>query len=155
MTRLTVAVAALTLAATPLAAQDTSPAAPQNVSVELVIARAVADRMPVDTASTFQADVGRVACWARITGAAGSTIHLVWMHGGQEFQVPMQIGGSPWRVWSTKEMQPDWTGEWRVEARSETGTVLATRSFTIAPAVVASPVIAEPQQPAPAPPPRR
>ena len=153
MTRVIAAVVALALAATPLAAQDTA-APQQSVTVELVIARSVADRMPVDTASTFQADVGRVACWARISGAAGTTIHLVWMHGGQEFQVPMQIGGSPWRVWSTKEMQSDWTGDWRVEARSETGTVLATRSFTIAPAIVASPV-AQPQQPAPAPPPSR
>lgn len=130
MTRVIVAVVALALAATPLAAQDTA-AAPQSVTVELVIARAVADRMPVDTGSTFQADVGRVACWARVTGAAGTTIQIVWMHGGQEFAVPMRIGGSPWRVWSTKEIQPDWTGDWRVEARSETGTVLATRSFTI------------------------
>ena len=154
MTRLSIAVVALALGlATPLAAQDTTVAASQDVTVEMVIASSVADRMPVDSASTFQADIGRVACWTRVNGAAGTTIHHVWIHDGQEFPVPMVIGGSPWRTWSTKEIQAEWTGDWRVEVRNASGTVLATASFTIAPAAAASQV-AEPQ-PEPAPPPRR
>lgn len=154
MTRISIAVVALALClATPLAAQDTTVAAQQDVTVELVIARAVVDRMPVDSASTFQADVGRVACWTRVSGAAGTTIHHVWIHEGQEFTVPMEIGGSPWRTWSTKEIQSDWTGEWRVEVRNASGTVLATASFTITADAAASPA-GEPQ-PEPAPPPGR
>lgn len=154
MTRVMIAVVALVLAlATPVAAQDAPAAAQQDVTVEMAIARSITDRMPVDTASTFQATVGRVACWTRVSGATGSTIHHVWIHNGQEFDVPMQIGGSPWRTWSTKEIQPDWTGDWRVEVRNASGTVLASTSFTIAPAA-AAPVVAEPQ-PAPAPPPSR
>jgi len=154
MTRISIAVVALVLCiATPLAAQDTTAAAQQDVAVEMVIARDIVDRMPVDSGSTFQAGTGRVACWTRVSGAAGTTIHHVWIHNGQEFPVPMQIGGSPWRTWSTKEIQSDWTGDWRVEVRNATGTVLATASFTIAPAA-AAPQVAEPQ-PEPAPPPQR
>ena len=156
MTRNSIAVVALALSlATPLAAQDTTTvAAQQDATVELVIARSIVDRLPVDSASSFPADVGRVACWTRVSGAAGTTIQHVWIHNGQEFQVPMQIGGSPWRTWSTKEIQSDWTGDWRVEVRNATGTVLASASFTIAPVAAAASQVAEPQ-PAPAPPPIR
>ncbi len=154
MTRISTAVVALALTlATPLTAQDTTATAQPDVTVEMVIARDIADRMPVDSASTFQAGIARVACWTRVSGAAGTTIHHVWIHNGQEFPVPMEIGGSPWRVWSTKVIQRDWTGDWRVEVRNASGTVLATSSFTIAAEAAAS-LVAEPQ-PAPAPPPRR
>ena len=154
MTRISIPGLALALfLATPLAAQDSTVAAQQDVAVEMVIARDIVERMPVDSASTFRADIGRVACWTRVSGAAGTTIHHVWIHDGQEFPVPMQIGGSPWRVWSTKVIQSDWTGDWRVEVRNASGTVLATASFTITPAA-AAPLVAEPQ-PEPAPPPQR
>jgi hypothetical protein len=120
-----VAVLAAGLAA-PLAAQEASTA-----TVEVAIARNVVDRMPVDTGSTFPADVGRLACWTRVTGAAGTTIQHVWIHGDQEFPVSLKIGGSPWRVWSTKEIPPEWAGEWRVEVRDSAGTVLATARATV------------------------
>ena len=154
MTRVITAIAVALALATPLAAQDSAVSTRSNVSVEMVITRGVADRMPVDTSSAFQADIGRVACWTRVSGAAGTTLQHVWIHNGQEFVVPMQIGGSPWRIWSTKEMQPDWTGDWRVEVRDASGTVLSTASFTIAPVATIAPQAGD-QEPNPAPPPSR
>lgn len=118
-------VSTLALAA-PLGAQDTG-----DITVEIAIARSIADRMPADTGSTFAADVGQLACWTRITGADGMTIRHVWIHGENEFPVELNIGGSPWRTWSTKEILPEWTGEWRVEVRDDAGTVLATARFTV------------------------
>jgi hypothetical protein len=121
--------AALMLAA--VSATTMSAQAPQNISVDIAIARSVVDRMPVDTASVFTADVGQVACWTRISGAEGQTIQHVWIHGEKEFPVPFEIGGPSWRVWSTKEVPADWTGEWRVEVRDSAGTVLQTARFTV------------------------
>jgi hypothetical protein len=121
------ALAAL-VASAPLAAQDTA-----GVRVEIAIARSVVDRMPVDTASAFPADVGRVACWTKITGAAGTTIQQVWIRGDQEYPVSLQVGGSPWRTWSTKEIPAEWAGDWRVEVRDSAGLVLATARFTVGP----------------------
>ena len=111
--------------ASPLGAQETP------VTVDIAVARSVVDRMPVDTASAFPADVGQVACWTAVTGAAGTTIQHVWIQGENEYPVSLNVGGSPWRTWSTKSIPPEWAGEWRVEVRDVAGTVLATARFTV------------------------
>ena len=126
MIRVLPLVLAATALAAPLNAQEVA-----GIQVDIAIARTVMDRMPVDSASTFPADVGQVACWTRVTGATDRTIHHVWIHGENEFPVSLQIGGSPWRTWSTKVIPTEWAGEWRVEVRDASGTVLASAAFTV------------------------
>ena len=108
----------------PLAAQDT-------VEVEAVLATGVAEMMPVGETQEFPVDVGQVFLWTRVTGAADSSIRHVWIHGEMEFPVTLQVGGSPWRTWSSKTIPPEWAGEWRVEIRDEAGNLLDTRSFVV------------------------
>jgi len=127
----------LLLTAGGLAAQDTTQqmAAASSLSVEAVVARDVVDRMPVDSSSTFPADVGTLVCWTRVTGAPAGVeteIHHVWFHGDHQVaDVVLRPAGSPWRTWSRKTVVPEWTGPWRVEVRDAGGTVLATVSFTV------------------------
>jgi hypothetical protein len=102
-----------------------------QVTVEASIAANVVDRMPQGESTTFAAGVGTVYCWNRVTGAAGTTIQHVWIHGEMEFPVNVQIGGSPWRMWTSKAIPPEWTGDWRVEIRDGSGNLLDTRSFTV------------------------
>lgn len=102
-----------------------------QVTVEAQIAAQIVDRMPQNAGGSFPVDVGSVACWTRVTGAAGSTLQHVWIHGDMEFPVTLEIGGSPWRTWSTKEIPPEWAGEWRVEVRDAAGSVLETLTFTV------------------------
>lgn len=120
--------AAGVLVALPVAAQDSVAAPPIQttaITVELVISRDVVDRMPVDTAHAFPADIGKLYAWTRVTGAEGRTIQHVWIFNGEEYPVPLEIGGSPWRVWSSKEIPADAEGTWRVEIRDDAGNVLA------------------------------
>ncbi len=101
---------------------------------ESAIALDVIDRMPVGADSTFTADVERVYFWTRISGApeGGTTIHHVWIHGGQEMaDLELNIGAPSWRTWSNKAIMEDWTGDWRVEVRDDAGNVLATVRFTV------------------------
>ena len=99
---------------------------------EAVLARDVVERAPVDTASAFPADVGRVYLWTRISGAAGTTVHHVWFHGDEERgDVSLSVGGSPWRTWSSKTIPPEWTGAWRVEVRDADGNVVSEVRFTV------------------------
>jgi len=128
-----------------LAAQDTTkqapPAAPppaaaaapaSNMTVDAVLARNVADRAPQDTGSAFADSVGTVVLWMRVTGANGQTLHHVWFHGGDQVgDVPLTIGGSPWRSWSRKTIPADAKGAWHVEIRDEAGTVLKRIDFTV------------------------
>lgn len=111
--------------AAPTAAQQ-SP-----VEAEIVIAHDVVDREAVEPANRFPADVGRVAAWTEITGAAGTTIEHVWRHADRTWEVPLEIGGSPWRTWSTKEIPPELDGEWIFEVLDAEGNVVATTTFTV------------------------
>jgi hypothetical protein len=119
-----------------LAAQDSTaaaaPSASKDVSVEAVLARTVADRAPQDTGTAFPADVGTVVLWMRVTGADGQSLNHVWFHGDTEVgNVPLTIGGSPWRTWSRKTIPADATGAWHVEVRDAAGTVLKRIDFTV------------------------
>ena len=130
MGKLTVVGAGLALASL-LAPQG---AFAQGLSVsESAVATNVVDRMPVESGTSFRADVGRVYAWTRVTGAEeGTTIHHVWIQDDIErADLELQIGGSPWRTWSNKAIPPEWAGDWRVEVRDSGGNVIETLSFTV------------------------
>jgi hypothetical protein len=126
-----------------LAAQDTTkqaaPPAPaaaaapaENVNVEAVLARNVADRVPQDSGTAFSDSVGTIVLWMRVSGASGQTLHHVWFHGDDNVgDVSLTIGGSPWRTWSRKTIPADATGAWHVEIRDEAGAVLKRIDFTV------------------------
>jgi hypothetical protein len=125
--------------AAPVAAQDSTAAppaapaaAPSNVSVDAVLGRSVVDRAPQDTGTAFPDSVGAIVLWMRATGASGQTLHHVWFFGDTQVgDVPLTIGGSPWRTWSRKSVPMDAKGAWHVEIRDDAGTVLKRIDFTV------------------------
>jgi hypothetical protein len=142
VTHLTIALVTAAACVAPLAAQDTTTAAPEamappaaaatSATVEAVLARDVMDRMPIDSATAFAPDVGTVVLWMRVSGAEGHTLSHVWFHGDTEVaNIPLNIGGSPWRTWSRKTVPADWTGAWHVEVRDAAGTLLKRIDFTV------------------------
>jgi DUF2914 family protein len=120
-----------------LAAQDTTdaaaaPAMQSAATVEAVLARTVMDRAPQDTGVAFPPDVGQLVLWMRVISGAGQTLNHVWFHGDTEVgNIPLTIGGSPWRTWSRKTIPADATGAWHVEIRDAAGTVLKRIDFTV------------------------
>ncbi len=100
---------------------------------ESAIATQVADRQPVDNVTTVPPDVGRVYCWTRIAGAQGEVeIVHVWYRGDTEMaRVPLRVASNNWRTWSSKNIEPSWTGQWRVDVEAPDGTVLESMSFTV------------------------
>jgi len=125
-----------------LAAQDSTarPAAPppaaaapaSNATVEAVLARSVVDRAPQDSGTAFSDSVGSGVLWMRVTSGNGQTLHHVWFHGDDQVgDVPLMIGGSPWRSWSRKTIPADAKGAWHVEIRDEAGNVLKRIDFTV------------------------
>jgi hypothetical protein len=140
MKRLWIIAAASVLGVRGAAAQDTThaPAAvpatvPAAVTVtDAAVAKTVVDRQPQDTGTTFPADVGQLICWTKLSGASGTTIHHVWLHGDTQVgDVELQVGGSPWRTWSRKTVTAEQTGAWHVEVRDAAGTVLKRIDFTV------------------------
>ncbi|MGH7520686.1 MAG: DUF2914 domain-containing protein [Gemmatimonadales bacterium] len=124
----------------PVVAQDTTaaaapaapPAAASSATVEAVLARSVVDRAPQDTGTAFPDSVGTIVLWMRATGADGQTLHHVWYYGDTQVgDVPLTIGGSPWRTWSRKTVPADAKGAWHVEIKDEAGNVLKRIDFTV------------------------
>jgi len=116
----------------PTAAAPAAPAAQSTATVEAVLARSVVDRAPQDTGVAFPADVGQLVLWMRVTGGEGQTLNHVWFYGDTEVgNVPLTIGGSPWRTWSRKTIPMEATGAWHVEIRDADGTVLKRIDFTV------------------------
>ena len=108
------------------------PSTQQAGTVEIAIGKSIASSMPVDTASAFDAAVGQVAGWTRVTGmAAGSKITHVWIHGADSSKVELNVGGSPWRTFSRKTIPAGATGDWTLEVWSADGAKLGTKTFKI------------------------
>ena len=99
---------------------------------EAVICTSVEQREPKGAAESFDANVGQLYCFTRIEGAAGTTITHAWYWGeALQAEVSLSVGGSPWRTWSQKTIQPMQTGAWRVDVVAEDGKVLRSVSFTV------------------------
>ena len=105
--------------------------APKPYQVEkIALGTGVEARELVGEATEFDASVGRIYCWTRITSQnVPTTIKHVWYADGEQVaEVPLTINYPSVRTWSSKAIS---AGKWRVEVVSETGDVLASTDFTV------------------------
>ena len=131
--RLTLAAAALCLTL----AGGLVGAAPATASGDLIIrdfvlTHGVYEREPVDAVESFSPADEHGYLFARIANDGAPTeITVVWYRDGiVHGHVDLHVGTSTgWRTWSSATLT---TGDWRVELMTETGVVLAERSFTVA-----------------------
>ncbi len=100
---------------------------------DAAISTGVHDRIPTGISSRFDSSVGKLYAFTRIVGAEGDTrVYHKWYHGGTLMaDIPLTVRSGDWRTWSSKNVLPDWTGNWRVVVVSENGTVLGTVDFAI------------------------
>ena len=122
---------------TPAAGGDAAVAAPEAAPPPVTgsVARAsfttgVIDREPQDSITSLPSDVSRILFFTEFSGLQGQTLTHVWERDGTEMaRVPIVVGGSRWRVYSTKNLEPSWLGEWKVSVVDEEGRVLHSESF--------------------------
>jgi hypothetical protein len=100
---------------------------------DVAISTGVQGRVPTGISSYFDASVGKLYAFTRIVGAEGDTrIYHKWYHGDVLVaDVPLSVRSDDWRTWSSKNVQPDWTGDWRVVVVSEDGSVLGSVKFAV------------------------
>lgn len=101
---------------------------------EFGVGTAIRDRSLVGEGTRFTQG-SKVWFWTRVEGGqAGDRIEHVWLEGGVEkLRIALEIGGSPWRTYSSKTLHPGSSGRWAVEARDGQGRVLARSEFLAAP----------------------
>lgn len=99
----------------------------------ITVSTGVENRQPVGESDTFADSVGTLFCYTEIRGMGDSTtVSHVWYHGeNRRADVKLNVRGYRWRTWSTKVIQKDWTGDWRVDIVSADGKILKSKRFRI------------------------
>ena len=89
--------------------------------------------MGADT--NFPANVGKLYCITKITGAAGaSKVTHVWYYGQTErARVSLDIRAASWRTYSSKRIQAHETGDWRIDVLGPENESLKVIQFEIGP----------------------
>lgn len=112
-----------------------APAADDGVTVErLSVCTGIVDREPDGAAESFPASVGKLYCFSHVKGVQGTLpIEHKWYKGDNVVSaVTLTVKSPSWRTYSSKTIDPMWTGEWRVEVvNTETGAVMNSTTFTL------------------------
>ncbi len=91
----------------------------------------IKDLEPVDTVSTLAHDQTRIVYFTEIHDMAGQTVKHRWEYNGQIIlEVPINVGTSRWRAYSSKTLLPSWTGDWKVSVVDAAGGTLSVNTFT-------------------------
>jgi hypothetical protein len=100
---------------------------------QIAICETVQERAPVGEADSFSSEIGKLWCFTRVQNAAPPTQIFHRWYVGDELvdEIAINVKGSHWRCWSTKTIDPSWTGECRVEILTEEGDVISTKPFVL------------------------
>lgn len=95
-----------------------------------IVTTGVAEREPINDLSTVLAGNKKVLFFTELREMDGQEVKHRWSFGGEVMaEVAFNVGGSRWRVWSSKNLIPEWAGEWKVEVVDAEGNVVSEKSF--------------------------
>jgi hypothetical protein len=105
------------------------PAAAQGLQVaDVKLGKGVQDREIVDETTTFSVNE-KAYLWLRVTGGPADDVKVTWSIGDHSDTVPLKIGSSSWRTWSSKTLWK--AGEWTATVTDSSGEVLTEVKFTV------------------------
>ena len=115
-----------------------TPAKPRAEAEPLVATVAAArftsgieNREPVDAVTFLENEANKIYFFTDLRQMKGETVTHRWEYQGQVMaEIPFEVKGQRWRVWSSKNLQPDWLGEWTVSVVRSNGEVVASENFT-------------------------
>ena len=121
------------------AAAPAADAAEQTGSVaRAVFTSAVNNREPTDNLTSLTNDTTSIMFFTELQGLQGQTVTHRWERGEDVMsEVKFEVGSARWRVYSSKRLDPSWTGEWKVSVLDANGSTLSASTFTYATAAEA------------------
>lgn len=115
----------------PAAAQGQSGFNPGTVA-RSAFTSSIDDREPVDTLQQMNAVEQKVYFFTELRDMEGQTATHRWeLNGDVMAEVAFEVKGSRWRVWSSKNLQPEWVGEWKVSVLNSANDVISETSLNI------------------------
>jgi len=109
----------------------------------------VVDREPGEEITSLSNDHRQIIFFTELRDLTGQRVLHRWEYKGEVVaEVPFEVRGPRWRVYSVKTLKPDQVGEWSVSVVDGYGRVLSERSFSYFPApALEKPEISEEQSP--------
>ncbi len=128
---------------------QTTPASNPGSVARATFTSSIQEREPTDQLSTLTNDNDQIYYFTELRGMAGHSVTHRWEHDGKVVaEVPFDVGGDRWRVYSSKRLDPSWTGEWRASVIDATGTTLSVNTFNYDQATTAADTATTPSAPA-------
>ena len=91
---------------------------------------AISEHEPTDDISELANDTSKIYYFTEIKGLEGQTLTHRWeLNGELQASVSIPIGGNRWRIWSSKNLPAEATGEWKVTVLDEAGGQLSENRF--------------------------
>ncbi|NOX76735.1 MAG: DUF2914 domain-containing protein [Gammaproteobacteria bacterium] len=98
--------------------QTTSPAQQNQIGrvARAVFTSKIVDREPVDSLSQIPNSLNRIYFFTDLRGLEGQIVTHRWEYQGEVMaEVKFKVGAGPrWRVYSSKNLLPEWLGKWTV-----------------------------------------
>jgi hypothetical protein len=91
---------------------------------------AILDREPVDLIETLSTDHNNIIYFTELNELQGQTVTHQWKYNGiVMFEKSFDVGGPRWRVWTSKSLQPGWSGTWTVNTLDSDRNVILSQTF--------------------------
>lgn len=91
---------------------------------------AIVDREPVDLIEILSTDNNNVIYFTELTDLQGQTVTHQWVYNDVVmFERSFDVGGARWRVWTSKSLQPGWSGSWTVNTLDGDRNVILSETF--------------------------
>ncbi len=90
----------------------------------------IENREPVDALPTDNIALDRVYYFTELLDLNGETVTHRWVYNGSVMaELTYNVGSNRWRVWSSKNMNPMWPGEWTVLVLDSAGNTISSDTF--------------------------
>jgi len=91
----------------------------------------IVDREPTDQL-TDAMNINPMVYFTELKNFQDTTVTHRWTFNDNVMaEVEFNVGGPRWRVYSSKQFQPEWDGEWKVEVVDSAGVVVASDVISI------------------------
>lgn len=93
---------------------------------------AVVNREPTDNVVMLTSNSSEIYYFTELSDLKGHNIRHRWQYQGKVMaEIKFDVKSDRWRVYSSKKIRPDWTGEWSVELIDENGKSLLVNKLKV------------------------
>ena len=114
-----------------LAAEPVTSPVPDAEVFRAQFTTGISEREPVDEVAILDsADASSIYYFTELMGLQGRTVSHRWEYAGRVMsEIPFEVGGQRWRVFSKKTLNPAMTGKWTVVVVDQSGWPLHAGIF--------------------------